>query len=104
MTFQDRRIEDEGSKFNSWITIARNAIWVVGLVVVVAIKLTSIDNVNVSQEEKIARIQEENKVIKATIESINNKQVDQLVMLTRLLTIVEQANRKEDPSDKKGKK
>jgi len=74
-----------------WIGVAKTAVWVFGLVAIGAIKLNSIDNVNTNQDEKITRIQEENKVIKTTIDSINSKQTDQLVMLTKLLTIVEQA-------------
>ena len=77
-----------------WIGVAKTAVWVFGLVAIGAIKLNSIDNVNTNQDEKIARIQEENKVIKATIDSINNKQTDQLVMLTKLLTIIEQQSPK----------
>jgi hypothetical protein len=94
--------ENMSSHFNSWVTLAKNAIWVLGLVAVGAIKLNSIDNVNAVQDEKIARIQEESKIIKATIDSINNKQVDQLVMLTKLLTIVEQAKvgQSNNPQDK----
>ena len=89
-TETDRRLA--ATHFNSWVALAKNAIWVLGLVAVGAIKLNSIDNVNTTQDEKISRIQEENKVIKNTIDNINNKQVDQLVMLTKLLTIVEQSN------------
>ena len=94
--------ETISTHFNSWVTLAKNAIWVLGLVAVGAIKLNSIDNVNAVQDEKIARIQEESKIIKATIDSINNKQVDQLVMLTKLLTIVEQAKvgQTNNPQDK----
>lgn len=73
-----------------WAGVAKTAVWVFGLVAVGAIKINSIDNVNANQDEKITRIQEENKVIKATIDNINNKQTDQLVMLTKVLTLVEQ--------------
>lgn len=76
---------------NNWITLMKNAIWILGLVAIAAIKLNSIDNVNSSQDEKITRIQKDNEVLKATIDNINNKQVDQLVMLTKLLTIAEQS-------------
>lgn len=90
----DRRVS---TAFNSWVAIAKNAIWVLGLVSVGAIKINSIDNVNNTQDEKISKIQEENKAIKATIDNINNKQVDQLVMLTKLLTIVEQSSQSNIP-------
>lgn len=78
------------TNLNGWISVAKNAVWVIGLVAVGAMKLNSIDNVNASQDEKISKIQEENKVLKASIDNIRDKQVDQLVMLTRLVTLAEQ--------------
>lgn len=82
--------DNKVSNINNWFTLVKNGIWVLGLVAIVAIKLNSIDNVNASQDEKIARIQKDNEQLKSTIDNINNKQVDQLVMLTKLLTIAEQ--------------
>lgn len=87
----DSNSDESVDRLNSWIGVAKTAVWVVGLVALGAIKLNSIDNVNANQDEKITRIQEENKVIKATIDNINNKQTEQLVMLTKLITIVEQS-------------
>jgi hypothetical protein len=75
---------------NNWFMLAKNAIWILCLVAVASIKLNSIDNINAAQDDRIARIQKDNEALKATIDSINNKQVDQLVMLTKLLTITEQ--------------
>lgn len=77
-------------RLNQWFILAKNALWVFALVAVVAIKLNSIDNVNTTQDQKILRVEEDTKVLKATIDNINNKQVDQLVMLTKLVTIAEQ--------------
>lgn len=88
MTIQD---DNRINNVNNWITLLKNAIWILGLVAVAAIKLNSIDNVNASQDERITRIQKDNEILKSTIDSINNKQVDQLVMLTKLLTIAEQS-------------
>lgn len=90
----------EAARFNGWVTIAKNAIWVIGLIALGVLKLSNIDAINNAQDEKLARMQEENKLIKANIDSINNKQVEQLVMLTKLVTIAEQ--RQESP-DRKGK-
>ena len=84
------KTEDSITNVNNWVVLLKNAFWILGLVAVAAIKLNSIDNVNNSQDEKIARIQKDNEVLKATIDSINNKQIDQLVMLTKLVTIAEQ--------------
>lgn len=84
------KTEDSITNVNNWVILLKNAFWILGLVAVAAIKLNSIDNVNNSQDEKIARIQKDNEVLKATIDSINNKQIDQLVMLTKLVTIAEQ--------------
>ena len=86
----DSKTDNSFAVLNKWIGVAKTAVWVFGLVAVGAIKINSIDNANIKQDESIARIQEENKVIKATIDNINNKQTDQLVMLTKVLTLIEQ--------------
>lgn len=76
---------------NSWISLARSAIWIIGLVAVLSMKINSIDNTNNLQDAQIAKTQEELRVLKGNIEAIKDKQVDQLVMLTKLVTIAEQA-------------
>lgn len=77
------------TNINNWFALAKNAMWIFCLVAVASMKLNSIDNVNESQNGKIERIEQDNKVLKATIAGIQDKQVDQLVMLTKLVAIAE---------------
>lgn len=83
---QDRRI----TQINNWFSLAKSAVWVIGLVAILAMKLNSIDNVNANQDTQIAKTQEDVKVLKNSIDTIKDKQVDQLVMLTKLVTLAEQ--------------
>lgn len=94
----DRRDPDTQlpERANNWFSLAKNVAWIGGIVVVVTVTITSFSNanntINAKQDDQIARTALEVKELKADINVIKGSQTDQLVMLTKLLTIAERMN------------
>lgn len=88
---------------NNWFSLAKSAVWVIGLVAVLSMKISSIDSINTRQDEQITKTEQEIKALKSSFDAIKDKQVDQLVMLTRVLTLVEQGSNNNTAQDTKHK-
>jgi len=80
---------EQVAKANRWFSLAKNIVWVLGFVAIVVYKINTLDNADAKQVDDINRVKIEVKTLQADINGIKSSQVDQLVMLTRLLTIVE---------------
>lgn len=91
-----RESPDEESirETNRWFSLAKNIAWALGIIFIICYKINAVDNTNAKQDDDIKRTQVEVKSLRDDITSIRGSQTDQLVMLTKLITIAERADKK----------
>lgn len=74
---------------NRWFSLAKNIVWIIGIVTVASFYVSNNNNTNAQQDDKIKQSQIDIGELRAAINAINKSQTDQLVILTKLVTIAE---------------
>jgi len=84
--------QDMPAKYTAWISLGKNVFWVLGLIVIAALRFQNLDNRVVRLEEENARL---NKVFDRQVEQLatrfsdmEKQQNKQLIILTQLETLL----------------
>lgn len=92
-----KRVNDKLYAMDPWFSAIKNVVWVAGLIVVGAVKFSHLEEVNTAQSVEMARIDKELrekldssdarfKEMSIKLQSIEARQIEQLVILTELRT------------------